>query len=40
MVNEAYASGELNTREEALALVQRKLSLRVHHSNPSQMEVR
>jgi poly(A) polymerase len=26
MVNEAYASGELNTREEALALVQRKLS--------------
>jgi poly(A) polymerase len=26
MVNEAHASGELNTREEALALVQRKLS--------------
>jgi len=25
-VNEAYASGELNTREEALALVQRELS--------------
>jgi len=26
MVNEAHASGELNTREEALALVRRKLS--------------
>jgi len=40
MVNEAHASGELNTREEALALVQRKLSLRVQRSNPSEMEVR
>jgi len=26
MVNEAHASGELSTREEALALVRRKLS--------------
>jgi len=26
MVNEAHASGELNTREEALALVRKKLS--------------
>jgi hypothetical protein len=26
MVNEAHASGELSTREEALALVQRELS--------------
>jgi poly(A) polymerase len=40
MVNEAHASGELNTREEALALVQRKLSLRVQRSNPSKIEVR
>jgi poly(A) polymerase len=40
MVNEAHASGELSTREEALALVQRKLSLRVQSGNPSKMEVR
>jgi poly(A) polymerase len=40
MVNEAYASAELSTREEALALVQRKLSLREQRSNPSEMEVR
>jgi poly(A) polymerase len=40
MVNEAHASGELSTREEALALVQRKLSLRVQRSNPSRIEVR
>lgn len=40
MVNEAHASGELSTKEEALALVQRKLSLRVQRSNPSKMEVR
>ncbi len=40
MVNEAHASGELSTREEALALVQRKLSLRGQRSNPSEMEVR
>jgi poly(A) polymerase len=39
-VNEAHASGELNTKEEALALVQRKLSLREQRSNPSKMEVR
>jgi hypothetical protein len=40
MVNEAHASGELSTREEALALVQKKLSLRVQRSNPSRIEVR
>jgi len=40
LVNEAYTSGELSTKEEALALVQRKLSLRVQRSNPSEMEVR
>ena len=32
MVNEAYASGELSTREEALALVHRKLSRRAQQS--------
>jgi putative nucleotidyltransferase with HDIG domain len=40
MVNEAHASGELSTREEALALVQKKLSLREQRSNPPYMEVR
>jgi poly(A) polymerase len=40
MVNEAHASGELSTREEALTLVQRKLSLREQRSNSSEMEAR
>jgi poly(A) polymerase len=40
MVNEAYASGELSTREEALTLVKRKLSVQVQQRNPSETEVR
>jgi poly(A) polymerase len=40
MVSEGHASGELSTREEALALVQEKLSLRLRRGNPSEMEVR
>ncbi|HXZ29686.1 MAG TPA: HD domain-containing protein [Dehalococcoidia bacterium] len=40
MVHEAHASGELSTKEEALGLVQRKLSLRLQRSNSSKMEVR
>ncbi len=36
MVNEAHASGELSTREEALALVQRKLSVVKQHTKVAQ----
>ena len=44
MVNEAHASGELSTREEALALVQREnyrtAAAGCERSKPSEMEVR
>jgi poly(A) polymerase len=40
MVNEAYASSELSTREEALALVERKLSVQAQRRNPSETEAR
>jgi poly(A) polymerase len=39
MVNEAHASGEISTKEEALALVQRKLSVHAQQRNPSETEV-
>jgi len=39
LVHEAQASGELSTKEEALALVQREMSLRAQRSNPSKTEV-
>jgi len=39
MVREAQASGELSTKEEALALVQKELSLRAQRSNPPRIEV-
>jgi poly(A) polymerase len=38
MVREAQASGELSTKEEALALVQKELSLRAQRSNPPRIE--
>jgi len=37
-VREAQASGELSTKEEALALIQRELSLRAQRSNLSKTE--
>jgi len=40
LVHEAQASGELSTKEEALALVQKEMSLRAERSNPSRTKVK
>jgi len=40
MVHEAQASGDITTKEEALALVQRELSLRAQRSNVSETKVK
>jgi tRNA nucleotidyltransferase/poly(A) polymerase len=40
MVREAQASGELSTREEALALVQKETSLRVQQNNLAKTKVK
>ena len=38
LVREAQASSELSTKEEALALIQRELSLQAQRSNPPKVE--
>jgi len=40
MVHEAQASGDIITKEEALALVQRELSSRAQRSNVSETKVK